>query len=207
MLLVLPVPEVQVGPDWAQNIVDALQKIDTHDHSSNNGAKVTPAGILINANLDMKSYKAINSLAVAFSDAGATDLEPGKLYRIGQNLWYNNQAGVPVQITSGTAVAAPGAGAFVADVPASYPYSVVSGDAQKVLLIDSSASRTINLPPATNAMFFTIKDATGLAQTNNITVTPNLTDLIEGVNASFVMNENYGARGFISDGLTSWYVI
>lgn len=207
MLLVLPTPEVQIGPDWAQNLVDALTKIDSHDHSSDNGVKVTPAGMLINADLDVDGNGLLNVLKVALASASGTDSEPAKIYRVGQNLWYNNAAGSPVQITSGTSLAVPGTGAIAADSPASYPYSVLGSDAQKVLLVDSSAARTLNLPAATTAMFFMVKDALGSAQTNNISIVPDGTDTVDGSNSTFLMQENYGARGFVSDGVSAWYVV
>lgn len=207
MLLVLPTPEVQIGPDWAQNLVDALSKIDAHDHSSNNGVKITPSGMLINGDLDIGSNGLLSVLKVALSSSSATDSEPAKIYRVGQNLWYNNSAGSSVQITSGTALAVPGTGAIAADAPASYPYSVISTDAQKILLIDSSSARTLNLPAATVAMFFMVKDAIGSAQTNNISIVPDGTDTIDGSNSTFLMQENYGSRGFVSDGVSAWYVV
>ena len=207
MLLVLPTPEVQIGPTWAQNLIDALSKIDSHDHSQDNGVKVTPAGMLINSTLDMGAQSLINALAVALSSASATDSDPGKIYRVGQNLWYNNAAGASVQITSGTSLAVPGTGAISADSPASYPYSVLGSDAQKVLLIDTSSARTINLPAATVAMFFMLKDSLGSAQTNNISIVPDGTDTIDGSNSTFLINANYGAIGLVSDGISAWYVV
>ena len=77
--------------------------------------------------------------------------------------------------------------------PGGYPYSVSDGSACTVL-VDSSSSRTINLPnsPSDGRVFF-IKDAGGLAGTNNITVTtPGGVVLIDGA-ATYTMNVNYGS--------------
>ncbi len=56
-------------------------------------------------------------------------------------------------------------------------------------------------------MAFWVKDITGTAATNNITVTPNGTDTIDGVNASITINENAAARMLISDGAAAWYIL
>lgn len=208
MQLVLADVSVTTGPQWAQILNTALGRVDLHDHSSGNGVQITPTGININAALDFNSYDLLDALSVSLSSqAFATTTKTGSLQRIGTNLWWVNSSGVAVQITSGSSVVSTGSGALTASVPSIYPYSVVAGDAQKVLLVDTSAARTLNLPAATTSMFVEIKDYAGSAQTNNISVVPNGTDTIDGANSTFIINENYGARGFISNGVSAWYVI
>jgi hypothetical protein len=78
MLLVLPVPLVEVGPEWAQELVDALtNRLDPHDHSPGKGVKITPAGIDVVADLDFTGSDAIahnakNVRAVLFGALGGT---------------------------------------------------------------------------------------------------------------------------------------
>lgn len=206
MELVLPVPEVQIGPDWAEEIVAAFNRVDLHDHSDALGVKITPAGLDITSDLDIQGNNLLNVLTAELSNNGSSPSSLGSLYRIGNNLWYNNASGFPIQITTGTTVNAPGSGVISADSPASYPYTVISGDAQKVLLIDTNAARTINLPAATTAMFFMIKDQDGLAQTNPITIDADGTDVIDGA-GTFVLDWNYGAVGLVSDGVSAWYLV
>jgi len=206
MLLVLGIPEVEIGPEWAEEIVTAFGRVDQHDHTEDNGVPITPAGMLINADLEMNGFALLESKYVELNNSGAV-AGLGLLYRNGNNLWYNNAAGVPIQLTTGTVVNAPGSGVISADTPASFPYSVVSGDAQKVLLVPTNTAKTLNLPAATTTMFFMVKDSTGQAQTNNISIVPNGTDVIDGSNSTFKIEENYGARGFVSDGVAAWYVV
>jgi hypothetical protein len=52
-----------------------------------------------------------------------------------------------------------------------------------------------------------IKDSVGLCDLNPITVTPNGTDTIEGVNGTYLINSAFGVVGFISDGIAGWYAI
>jgi len=206
MLLVLGIPELEIGPDWAEEIVEAFERVDSHDHTQDNGVPITPAGMLINDDLEMNNFALLECKYIELADqASAAGI--GLMYRIGNNLWYNNGAGVPIQITTGSLVNAPGSGAISADSPASYPYTVVSGDAQKVLLIDTSAARTINLPAATTTMFVILKDQIGSAQTNNISVVPNGTDVIDGANTTYLIDWNYGSIGLVSDGVSAWFVV
>lgn len=201
-----PTPEVTEGPDWAELLNALILLIDAHDHSTGKGTKVTQSGLTFTDALDMVS-KAITNAVYLHLDAAGTNAVPGTVYRIGNNLWYNNSAGIAIQLTSGSSVNASGTGDISLDTIASYPYSVVAGDAQKVKAVDTSAARTINLPAATTAMFFIAKDVTGSAQTNNISFVPDGSDTIDGSNSTFAGNINYGSWSFVSDGVSAWYLV
>jgi hypothetical protein len=208
MNLVLAEPEVTEGPQWAELLNEALQLIDEHDHTSENGVPITPAGMDINTALPFGGNNATDVGAVALrTQDSAVTATVGSIQKVGTNLWWINGAGVGVQITSGGSVVSTGSGVLSVSVPAAYPYTVVSGDAQSVLSVDTSAARTINLPAATTAMYFIIKDSTGSCATNNITIVPDGTDTIEASNSSFVMNSNFQSIGLISDGISAWLVI
>ena len=209
MQIVKPEPGVTVGPEWAQTLNEALDNIDEHDHTSDKGKRVPSAGINIDADLEFNSHDATELRSARLESQSGALVDPsdiGCLYRVGDNLYYNNSSGTAVQITSGTAVASSVSGAFTAVTPGGYPYSVTSGNAQNVLLVATSAARTINLPAATTAILFAIKDISGLAATNNISVVPNGTNQIEGVAATYLLNKNNGWWFFISNGLDAWYV-
>lgn len=210
MLLTLPDPEVTVGPTWAEELVTALGLIDSHDHTTGKGAQIVAASLSINSDLSFGSNDAYALRSVRFTPQAsalvASD-DLGCLYAVGTNLYYNNAAGAAVQITSGSGLNVSGAGAITASVISSYPYTVTTGDANIILLIDTASARTINLPAATNAMFVMIKDRVGSAQTNNISVVPNGTDTIETLAATFKIDENFGQRGFVSDAVANWYVV
>lgn len=209
MVLVLPDPSITIGPDWAQELNTALELVDSHDHTPGKGAQITPAGILVNEDLPFGGFNATGLGYAGFASQSSTlgSTIQGVVYRVGNNLYYNNAAGTPVQITSGGVVNAPGSGAISVNVVSSYPYTVVAGDAQKVLIIDTSAARVLNLPAATQAMFFMVKDGPGNALANNISVTPNGGDTIDGLNTAYLINTPYQSLGFVSDGVSSWYVV
>lgn len=208
MELELPTVSSTPGPTWASMLNTLLQLIDEHDHSTDKGAKVTPAGILINAALDFVNNKLNNAASLGLYDKAAADsAHLGSLQRIGGNLYWITPAAASVQITSGSSIVSSGSGALSVSTPGAYPYSIVTGDTSTVLLIDCSAARTLTLPAASNAMYVYIKDATGQAQTYNITVTPDGTDLIDGSNSNYTIDWNSANVGLISDGVSKWYVI
>ena len=74
---------------------------------------------------------------------------------------------------------ATGGFAFGANVtqPGAYPYNVLSTDL--LVLVDTSAARTINLPASVAKHAVFIKDATGNAGAQPITVTPNGAEKID----------------------------
>lgn len=78
----------------------------------------------------------------------------------------------------------------------------------RILLVDTNASRIIQLPLASafTGYTLTVKDISGLADKNPISIVPNGADLIQGVNSTFKINGAYLACTFHSDG-TKWNII
>lgn len=208
MNLDLPTPEVTLGPEWAQKIVDALELVDTHDHSTDHGIKITPAGINITADLPFNGFQATGLKTAALASQGSALGVGfvGVIYRVGSDLYYNNGSGTAIQLTSGNAIATP-SGIFSVYVPAAYPFAVTSAQAQTVIAVDTSLARTINLPAATNQVHVIIKDANNNAATNNISVIPNGSDTIDGLNATFLIDADKASYNFISDGVSKWLVV
>lgn len=84
--------------------------------------------------------------------------------------------------------------------------SDVSLTDQAIHFVDTSAARSLTLPAPAATSFIVVKDKTGSAETNNITIVRNGGEKIETVAASFVLNETLGSWTFVSDG-TDWFVI
>lgn len=93
----------------------------------------------------------------------------------------------------------------VSTAVASSPYTVAASDV--ILLVDTSSARTINLPnAATSKRLLVIKDATGSAATNNITVDRSAGGNIDGVASNKTLKNAFGIWYFLSDG-ANWFLI
>ena len=104
MILRIPTVGVDSGPDWANNINASLSTIDLHDHSSGKGVKITPNGLNISSNLSFNSNSATTLRSVNFSSQSSTLADFASVYVVGNDLWFTNGGGVPVQITSGGSI-------------------------------------------------------------------------------------------------------
>ena len=207
MNMILPVVSETLGPTWAALILTAFEVLDEHDHTTDNGVKITPAAMNINAALDIANNQLQNIASGGlYNKTSADTTHTGSLQRVGSNLYWVNSSGTAVQLTSGSSVNAPGSGAMSVDSPGAYPYTVTTGDDNVVLLIDTTSARTVNLPAATNNIRVVLKDQNGSAQTNNITISPNGSDTIDGSNSDYTFETNFGAIQLISDGTSAWYV-
>jgi hypothetical protein len=88
--------------------------------------------------------------------------------------------------------------------PASYPYTTLITD-DTIIVNTSSTSNTITpLASPVTGTKYVIKDGTGLAGTNNITITPSGKN-IDG-SSSYVIANNYGSLTIVFNG-TQWSVI
>jgi hypothetical protein len=85
-------------------------------------------------------------------------------------------------------------------------YTVVSGDAGKLIPVDTSTLVVISLPQisgVSSGFNVIIKDTTGSAATNNITVMPYSGDLIDGGDGGDFISGAYQGFAFVSNG-TEW---
>lgn len=73
-------------------------------------------------------------------------------------------------------------------------------------LVDTTVARTLTLPTPANGIQIIVKDKSGSAATNNITIQRAGSESIDGVAASYVISTNYAAVEFVSDG-TNWFVL
>lgn len=107
MNLSLPAPTTTAGPAWASELNAAITAVDDHDHSSGKGRKITPAGIDINAALDINNYNLINVNTMELVNQVAT--LSGVSFActtqfVNGNFYIVNSGGVAVQITNGAAI-------------------------------------------------------------------------------------------------------
>ena len=212
MLLTLPIVSVTIGPEWATELNVALTTIDSHDHSSDKGARITPAGLNINANLDIQNFIFYNFSAVRFQETGAAltgSSNANALHSVSGNLYFTNGSGNAIQITSGGTIAtSPGSANSFETTAVSTNLTIGPSDTFVYLIVDTNAARAIDLPLASgvsNGRIYIIKDASSLSETNNITVNIQGSDTIDGA-SSQVLSSNSGSWTIIGDGVSSWYI-
>ncbi len=210
MNLVLPTPTVQIGPTWAEELNDALEIVDAHDHTSGSGVQIPTAGININAHLSANEYKIYDLFSTQYdpvtvpltgaSNANSISVSAG-------NLYYTNGSGVSVQITSGgSVVSTPAQVQALEYVSVNSNLAIDPSDTFVFISVDTTSSRTITLPLASSVAtgrIYYIKDSTGDSNTNPITVNPSGSDVIDEA-ATMSLYSNYASIGFISNGVSSW---
>jgi hypothetical protein len=108
-----PVPGVDPGIDYANNIQSCFNQIDQHNHTSGQGVQVPSGGLNINADLPFIGNNATLLRSARFSAqvsplALASDI--GCVYVSGVDLYYNDVNGNQVRLTSGGSVNATASG-------------------------------------------------------------------------------------------------
>lgn len=127
MDLDLPDVGVTAGPEWAQKIVDAFERVDEHDHSADLGVKITPAGLNINTDFSVASHNLVDVRAITLDDqVAALTGELRSIYVKNGELVFQDGADNEVVITAGGIVNA-GAGSISGLVsPAAATYNTLT---------------------------------------------------------------------------------
>lgn len=185
MNLNLPDPGVTSGPVWAQRLNTALTTIDSHNHTTGQGAKVPVAGLNINADLGMGGYNlsSVNSSRYVNQGsplAGASDVN--SVYVSGGELYYNDAGGAQVKITDSGSLNIASLGTIGGDYGGSDPASVFYTNATKTYTFTQSSGVTgkvalgdiILYETVAAANGITIKSPTSLASSYTLTMPPSL---------------------------------
>jgi hypothetical protein len=99
-----PTVGTTTGPTWATETNANWESIDTHDHTSGKGVQLTPSSFNINGDLEFNQNSATELKNVVF-DSGVTPASTNySISQIDGNLYWRNNSGVNVQITTGSAV-------------------------------------------------------------------------------------------------------
>lgn len=104
MGLDLPIVGVRTGPLYASDVNDAFDKVDSHNHTSGNGASIPTAGLALDSDLPLNGLNIENVRSLKLAEQGAVLAlagDIGSISNVNGDLYYNNGAGTPVQITSG----------------------------------------------------------------------------------------------------------
>lgn len=212
MSLELPTPTITLSPTWATELNAAIEVIDAHDHTSGKGIKIPTSGLNINGNLDFNTYKISNLKQTQYLNNASTltgSDNAGSIYMRSGNLYFTNSSGVAVQITSGGAIASvPGAAQLFEPTDLAGDLIILNTDTFVFIRVNTSSARSITLPlcsSVSSGRIYIIKDVTGTAYTNNITVNRAGSDLIDTA-TSLVINSDFGSAMIIGDGTSTWNI-
>ncbi len=165
MNLPVPVPTVQVGPQWATDINTCLTQIDSHTHSSGSGQQITPAGISINQDLPFYNNNSTLLRSVRFQAQPTVLSQPTDLrclYSSSADLYFNDSAGNQIRITQNGGIAGTPGSITGLLSPASVSY--ISGS--QTFVFQSSTATPANL----DAGAITLRNV--LANSKGITLAP-----------------------------------
>jgi len=116
MGLTIPVPTVTEGPQYAQEISNSFDLIDSHNHTSGQGSLIPLNALTISQNLNMNSYSVTNLKSVSLVNQITAPAENGSVYMTGDNLYWKDGTGsYNVQITNGNSLA--GAAGTITGLP------------------------------------------------------------------------------------------
>lgn len=128
MSLNLPTVGLSPSPTWASDLISAIYAVDAHNHNGV-GVKLTQAALQITDQLNLQTNALANASRVGLSQLSASlgSNYQGQLYRVGNDLYYNDGAGVTIRITSSGAIDVGSVGGITGLAsPASVSYSSVS---------------------------------------------------------------------------------
>ncbi len=213
MTIVVPVPQKELGPQWAQDLYTALYSvIDAHNHTTGNGVLVPTAGIGINADLTFASFNATTLRSSRFASQSAalalgTDI--GCLYNVLGDAYWNNASGTQIQLTKNGLVNATFSNWNV-KTNVTGNYTIQSTDAFQFYFVNTTGAVTINLPASntlTPGRFYKFVDYLGTSETHAVSFVPNGSDHINGSNSTFSFAQNGGELTVTTDGAGNFYAV
>lgn len=211
--LPMPVPTQDPSPQWATDLNIWIAGIEVNCFSLLN--PVIPGGITISSDLTFAGHNATNLNAVrllALANAPSSGADVGEIVNVGGNLTWVNGAGTAVQISKGSGLNTDGLvnNNWTTKPNVSGNFTIGASDGYVVYLVNTSTvAAIITLPSAAGqaaGRFIVIEDASQNSETNNITLTPNATDNINGSNTNLVFKSNGASMTLVCDGVANWYV-
>lgn len=118
MNLLLPDPTITPGPTYASENDTAFFVVDQHDHTLGKGVPIPSNAININNDLPFNGFNAVSLRSTRYTAQSAPLSLPADLnaiYSVNGNLYWNNQIGQQVQITSGASLNASSIGGIGGD--------------------------------------------------------------------------------------------
>jgi hypothetical protein len=208
--LIQDTPGVTPGMTEAEDAEENKETLDDHNHSPGKGERVPTLGILINDDLTFNSYAATELRMARFDNLSAEPTAGDDIravYVYDNNLYFIRHDGTKVKITNGGVL---NASALNADTyvqqSVTTNLSVGNGAAYTQLIVDSSVGAlTIDFAPCAGysaGRYFIITDIGNGA--NAITITPDVSDTINGIAGSRTFKLKYGEVKLTRVATTKW---
>jgi hypothetical protein len=161
MNLTVPGVGTEAGPDWATEINADLSVLDGHNHATGSGVQINPSGLNINADLPFGTNNATGLRSTRFVSqvsplSGASDL--GCVYVSGAELYYNDESGNQVKLTSGGTVNATSSGISSGTATAAFSAST--------LVVNANVNTPANIQVASVLL------GNNVASSNYLTLSP-----------------------------------
>ncbi len=181
----LPIPGVgtEPGPDYATDVNNSLTIVDQHDHTPGSGVQLTAESINLTSSLPLNNNSLTLTKSIDFQIQSANSAL-SSLYSQGVDLWFNNAAGTPIQLTANGAVAGtPGAiSNLVSPASAAYVLAtqtfVFSSDVNTPANIDGASFLIRNLSAGSKALTLAPPNAMGADYTLTLPVLPAQTNVM-----------------------------
>lgn len=209
----LPTPTVTVGPDWAESINAAFEQVDSHDHSSGKGVRVRTSGLNIDSDFTINNFRLLSVRATRYLNLVSPltgSANAGSLHMASGDLYFTNNNGAAVQITSGgSIVSTPTSLQIIQANDISSDVTINAVDTSVLFRIDTTASRTVTLPlsaSTANGRVYIFKDNSGDSFQNPVTIQTVGGDTIEGL-STYEIQSGKESAWIISNGANSWSII
>lgn len=146
------------------------------------------------------------SLTIQAQDATGSSNNGGNLILSSGTSGAAAAGNIQLQVGAATFMEISNHGLQLTETTTTSSYSVDSSESDYFIFCNPSAGITITLPSPTAGRVVVIKDISGTAETNNITIARFNTENIEGLAASYVLTTNWGCVKLSSDG-TNWFIV
>src|SRR5215217_2079037 len=212
MNIITPVPGTTPGPGWATTLNDGFTTVDSHNHATGNGVKITPAGLNINTDLPLNDHLVTSVGAVGLTTLPSTIVTAATVNNVNGDLYWTNGGGTPVQITSGSSVQSSSSTVsrnYDASVTISANTTILASGTVSFYKVDTTSANQITLPAASavaSGRFYEFVDSTGLCATNNITFIRAGADTMNQSATNIVLTYGFAGARFVSDGVSNWSV-
>lgn len=192
--------------DTTVNLINATGKLISIRNSGIEKMYLDPQGNLdIEGNLTLSDTIAFEASAFILSPSGMTFKIDTDNDESATFSWKNGSDSEILSLDEEGTVN--NAGGYIHKRTATATNYNISSDDYYIGVTDTTVSRTIQLMSAlvSAGRIFIVKDESGAAGTNNISITTEGAETIDG-QSNYTISVNYGAAIFICDG-TNWFVL